>query len=447
MIVLEPHGRSSKEVPVSIVGGFDVHRRQITFDWVDRATGQAQRGQITPATAEGLGRWLAQLPCRGGAFAVEACTGWRFVVQELQAAGWHAYLAEPAETASLRGPKRRAKTDRTDAQLLRELLEQQRLPQAWIPPAHLLELRVLVRLRKTLVDERTAWQQRLHAVLFHHGLPCPDHALLTRATRGWLEQVTLPQASRLQVATALRQIDQLDLELDPLERWLRQFARRQPGCRALIASHYGIGMLIAPTILAELGDARRFANGDAVVRHTGLDVTVYSSDSKRSPGHLSRQGPQVLRWALFAAAHRIRPPHLSRPRPLHPGQGPGGRQPRRPDGGPQARPPGAPYPDRARRRRPRSGPRPAPARSGLTGTMSMRALPTAPQMCRGLRPHRACRHGPAAGGLQRLRGRAHPVSHPASCRRTCPVAGSSTQIRLGAGTHTPPLSRSQNPGR
>jgi hypothetical protein len=173
MIVLEPHGRSSKEVPVSIVGGFDVHRRQITFDWVDRATGQAQRGQITPATREVLGRWLAQLPGQHGAFAVEACTGWRFVVQELQAAGWQAYLAEPAETAALRGPKRRAKTDRTDAQLLRELLEQGRLPQAWIPPAHLLELRVLVRLRKTLVDQRTAWQQRLHAVLFHHGLPCP----------------------------------------------------------------------------------------------------------------------------------------------------------------------------------------------------------------------------------------------------------------------------------
>jgi transposase len=76
-------------------------------------------------------------------------------------------------------------------------------------------LRVLVRLGKTLVDQRTAFKQRLHAVLFHHGLPCPDHALLTQATRSWLEQLALPQASRLQVTTALRQIDQLDLELDP----------------------------------------------------------------------------------------------------------------------------------------------------------------------------------------------------------------------------------------
>jgi hypothetical protein len=86
--------------PVSIVGGLDVHRRQLTVDWVDRATGHAQRGQITPATREGLGRWLAQLPDHHGAFAVEACTGWRLVVEELQAAGWQAYLAEPAETAA-----------------------------------------------------------------------------------------------------------------------------------------------------------------------------------------------------------------------------------------------------------------------------------------------------------------------------------------------------------
>jgi Transposase IS116/IS110/IS902 family len=65
---------------------------------------------------------------------------------------------------------------------------------------------------------------------------------------------------------------------------------------------FGVGPLCAPTILAELGDARRFAGGDAVVRYAGLDITVWSSDTKRSPGHLARQGPEVLRWALFAAA-------------------------------------------------------------------------------------------------------------------------------------------------
>ena len=298
---------------------------------------------------------------------------------------------------------------------------------------------MLVRLRKTLVDERTAWQQRLHAVLFHHGLPCPDHALLSRATRGWLEQVTLPQASRLQVATALRQIDQLDLDLDPLERWLRAFARRQPGCRALIASHYGIGMLIAPTILAELGDARRFANGDAVVRHTGLDVTVHSSDSKRSPGHLSRQGPQVLRWALFEAAHRIRPPDLPRPRPLPPGQDPDRRQPSRSHGGPQAGPPGPSHPDRARQRPPRPGPRPAPAPAGgrLTATTADACLPQPRCAAAHARPAPAATAQPPVASKDCVAAHTRPPN-PASCRRIRPLAGSSTQIRLGAGTHTPP---------
>lgn len=91
--------------------------------------------------------WLAALPAGDAAFAVEACTGWRFVVEELVAAGFVAHLAEPADTPTPRGRKKRAKTDRADAKHLRVLLEQGRLPESWIPPAHTLDLRELVRLR------------------------------------------------------------------------------------------------------------------------------------------------------------------------------------------------------------------------------------------------------------------------------------------------------------
>jgi transposase len=288
--------------PVMIVGAFDVHRRQITFDWVDRATGEARRGQIAPATREVLRSWLGELPARGGDVAVEGCTGWRFVAEELGAAGLTPHLAEPADTATLRGRKCRAKTDRADARHLRELLEQDRLPESWIPPAHILDLRELVRLRKTLIDQRTQWKQRIHAVLFHHGLPKPPGAVSTQASRAWLAGVWLPPPSRLLVDVGVAEIDTADARLEPISVWLRAYARRQPGCQALMRQLFGVGPLCAPTILAELGDARRFRDGDAVVRYTGLDVTVYASDGKRSPGHLARQGPEVLRWALFEAA-------------------------------------------------------------------------------------------------------------------------------------------------
>ena len=100
----------------------------------------------------------------------------------------------------------------------------------------------------------------------------------------------MPDPSRLLIATGFAQIDAVDAQVAPIDRWLGVYAHRQPGCQALRDQLYGVGPVTAPTILAELGDARRFRNGDAVVRYTGLDVTVYSSDGKRSPGRLSRRG-------------------------------------------------------------------------------------------------------------------------------------------------------------
>jgi transposase len=79
------------------------------------------------------------------------------------------------------------------------------------------------------------------------------------------------------------------------------FAKRQAGCAAL-QHHYGVGWLCAAIIWAEIGDVRRFSSSDQLVRFAGLDVTVYCSDAKRSPGHLSRQGCPQLRWAAFEAA-------------------------------------------------------------------------------------------------------------------------------------------------
>src|SRR5258707_5692295 len=158
---------------MSIVGGLDVHRRQITFDYVDTDTGRLQRGRITPACRAVLRRWLAERFAgrTDVAFAVEACTGWRFVVEELEHAGIEAWLAERAATAAARGRKRRAKTDSADSAHLRELLAEGRLPTSWIPPVQVREMRAVLELYKDLRDEHTAWVQRIHATLFHQGVP------------------------------------------------------------------------------------------------------------------------------------------------------------------------------------------------------------------------------------------------------------------------------------
>jgi hypothetical protein len=99
-------------------------------------------------------------------------------------------------------------------------------------------------------------------------------------------------------------LDGFDLERLPLDRELRAFAARQPWCRALSERLYGVGPVAATAVLAELGDCRRFTSSDDAVRHAGLDVTVYQSDSKRAAGHLSHEGSPVLRWALYEAGQQ-----------------------------------------------------------------------------------------------------------------------------------------------
>src|SRR5260370_5061706 len=106
-----------------MVCGFDIHRRQVTCDYPDKVSGQVRRGRIWPACRETMRHWLERFAgCADVTFAVEGGTGWLFVAEELQRAGITALLAEPAETAHLRGPERHAKTDKTDSRHLRMLV-------------------------------------------------------------------------------------------------------------------------------------------------------------------------------------------------------------------------------------------------------------------------------------------------------------------------------------
>jgi transposase len=289
-----------------VMMGLDQHRAQITAEWLDTETGEISRRRIRPADRLGFQRFLGEFKGKQVEAALEATTGWRFVVEELEAAGHVAHLAEPAETAGLRGPKKRAKSDRADARHLRELLQQGRLPESWIAPTHILELRSKVRLRHTLVEQRSEWQQRMQAQLYHHGA-AQRGGLLRAENRTWLEGLELAEAARAQIEVGLSIVDRLEERLAPLDRELRAYARRQAGCKALMG-HYGIGELTAVTILAELGDARRFSSSRKAVRYAGIDITVSESDRRRAPGRLSRQGPPALRWALYEAAQVTRRP-------------------------------------------------------------------------------------------------------------------------------------------
>ena len=170
-----------------------------------------------------------------------------------------------AGTAFARGRKRHAKTDKTDCRHLRMLLAEGRLPECWIPPARILECRALLETYHDLRAEHTAWVQRIHAVLFHHGAPAlgagtlrtePGVAALRTVTAEWLSP-----AGQLQVATALEVLEALEGRMHELRHQLLDAAR-------------------------QLAGKDRFSSSRQAVRFAGLDVTVWSSDRTGPPGRL-----------------------------------------------------------------------------------------------------------------------------------------------------------------
>ena len=285
---------------MAIVAGFDVDRAQITFDALDTATGEVMRGRID-ATPVAVARWAERFAGQQIEVAVEACTGWLFVCDALAGAGVVAHLAEPVETRALRGRKRRAKTDREDARWLRQLLAEGRLPEAWIPPEHVRQWRSRARLRHTLIGERTQWMQRIQATLYHHGISGTPDKLRTRAGRAFLEELELPTDARERIEIALAMVEAIDAQIAPLERDLRQLARRQTGCKALMEL-YGMGELTSLVTLCELGDVTRLSASRKAVRMAGIDIGVHRSDRRARVGKLNRQGSPQLRWALYEAA-------------------------------------------------------------------------------------------------------------------------------------------------
>lgn len=284
---------------MTIVGAFDIHRTQNTGEVLNIETGELTRFRIGGTRAD-LAVFLDQFPSGSDVrFAFEGCTGWRYVAEEVQARGFVALMAEPADTAMLKSRKKRAKTDRADAAHLRMLAVEDAIPESWIPPGFVTDARVIGRLYRSLGSTRKTWMQRVHAQLFQQGAPGVNLTAADR--RQQLAAVDLSPAGRILVDEAMGMVEHCEQRIAVVGGHLRELGRTYPGPVAL-QQLWGVGSLLGTVIWAELGDTRRFASSKQAVRFTGLDITVHDSDSRRRPGVLARQGSPVLRWALVEAA-------------------------------------------------------------------------------------------------------------------------------------------------
>ena len=195
----------------------------------------------------------------------------------------------------------RVKKDDTDARLLADLLRMGRLPEAWIAPPALRELRELVRYRMKLVNARSNLKFQAYGVLAKEGVRVTMTDLFGKEGLRLLDETGLAPSYRLRVGSLRRLVVDLDIEVTGLDREIARTLRPHPGYR-VIQTIPGVGTRLAAVFIAELGDVSRFAGAGQVSSWAGLTPKHRESDLTVHRGHITKQGFRLVRWAAVEAA-------------------------------------------------------------------------------------------------------------------------------------------------
>ena len=211
-------------------------------------------------------------------------------------------MAHPLATKAIGAG--RVKNDAIDAATLAQLLRTNLLPEAWIAPPEVRELRRLVRMRASLVRIRSRLKCQVHAICADAGIPVAASDLFGRKGRTGLETLVLPPVTASRLAAHLRLIDDVGREIIAADREIVAAFRGDDRVRRLLPIP-GIGILNAATIVAEIGDVTRFPSAAHLASWAGLTPTERSSADHVRRGHISKQGSRWLRWTMVEAAARI----------------------------------------------------------------------------------------------------------------------------------------------
>ena len=279
--------------------GLDLSRKRLDWQALERDGVVAGVGAVPPDRdgLVALGRRLGEGPVLA---VIESMTGARFVHDQLELAGWDVRIADAVKARGI--APLACKTDRIDCWVLAELARLELVPEIWLPDRAVRAERERTRFRLHLVKHRSSLKNRVHAILFQHGIPNGHSDLFGAGGRRLLARLRLPEPWASTVAASLALIDTLDEQIAGCERELRELGADHPYIPLLITCP-GIGWVLASTIASEIGDITRFPTSRRLVGYTGLCPRVDQSGERDRRGPLRKNGPNYLRWALVEAAH------------------------------------------------------------------------------------------------------------------------------------------------
>lgn len=194
-------------------------------------------------------------------------------------------------------PKPKVKTDKKDARHLLKLWRGDTLPESYLPPDDVHQLRDLTRHRIYLANEVRRFKGKIKHDLYKHGHFVDTNPVNSQKGRTWIDSLAAPE-----IASSKRVWETLQREIDDLQSRLEAITTTNPHAQRLMTIP-GIGAYTALVVLAEVGDFARFETGDQVASYAGLTPSIHQSGDNCRTGQITKQGNPTLRFILVEAAH------------------------------------------------------------------------------------------------------------------------------------------------
>ena len=289
--------------------GLDVHKHYITVGGMNAQQEIVLRPR--DVEMERFKRWAEENLTETDEVVLEATTNTWDVYDTIVGLVKRVVVAHPAEVKQIANS--RVKTDNQDVIRLLRLLIADLVPEVWVPPLEVRELRAMISYRWRLVtpalaggarEMATAIQNRMHSLLHCHNIQAPDGKIDVGENRAWWEQLKLSELETLRLKQELKtlrlvreHIVEVEKELGRLstsERWGSQAVR--------IMQLPGVGIIVTMTLLSAIGDIRRFESPKKLVGYAGLGAGVHDRGQKHREKGITKFGRKELRWALVEAS-------------------------------------------------------------------------------------------------------------------------------------------------
>jgi transposase len=287
-------------IPIERYLAVDLHKHYAVIGGVN-----AQQQVVLPSRRMDLSawpEWARKNLAPRDALVVEATTNaWDFYDQAQPLVG-RAVVANAGKVKLIASA--RVKTDKIDVLALARLLAAGWMPEVWVPPVDVRELRGLVAHRRQLVKQRTRLKNHLHSLLHRHQLAVVDGDPFADKNRAWWEGLKVSPVERLHLRHDLKALGEVEVQVAEVEAELQRLSTVAPWAEQVtyLIQLPGFGLLTAMTILAAIGDITRFETAKQLVGYAGLGASVHDSGQTHRTGRITKSGRREMRWALVEAA-------------------------------------------------------------------------------------------------------------------------------------------------